>query len=66
MNHKFLTHNLPPAKNTWWEKLIDNTYKFPEKKEEPKQKEINNCKKCKGTGVLNFEFYSRKCECQLE
>lgn len=24
------------------------------------------CKKCKGTGVLNFDFYSRKCECHLK
>jgi hypothetical protein len=30
--------------------------------------EIENttCEKCKGTGVLDFEFYTRKCECQLE
>ena len=27
--------------------------------------DIVSCKKCKGTGILDFEFYTRKCECKL-
>ena len=36
------------------------------KKHQTVEVESSCCPECKGTGILDFEFYTRKCKCQLD